>query len=1321
MQKIESNILENIVVGRIDPKIYAFSTQTVPNYLKIGDTYRGVNIRLNEWKAYFPNLQKQYENSAKVDENNFFRDYSVHSYLEKILNKERLQEDTFKYLPYYSNEFFKQTSVKDVKKALVDIHKDFKENQGKYQFYSFDDTHISKTNYIYKRDKDYIPRPNQQEAINNFKEAVKNGRRNLLMYAVMRFGKSFTSLCCAKEINAKFVVVVSAKADVKEEWKENVESIKQFEGYYFLDTGSLKQEDDIIKNYLKDNKRIILFLTLQDLQGEDVKERHKQVFEKEIDLLIIDETHFGARAKELGKILSLQGLSKTQQKTELKEVNEEVISEQDEEIIKQLNAKIRLHLSGTPYRILMSDEFAKDDIISFCQFSDIYDEYHKWNNDKENLDKDEWENPYYGFPQMVRFAFNPNESSIKRMEEKKKEGVSYSLSNLLATKTLSLTNSKHRIFENEKEILDLFQIIDGSKEDENVFGFLDYEGIKNGKMCRHIVCVLPYRASCDALEQLLSNNKSLFKNLGEYKIINISGEKGKKTYKTPNDIKQTISECEKRDIKTITLTVNRMLTGSTVKEWDTMIFLKDTASPQEYDQAIFRLQNQYIKTFVSKEGKEIKFNMKPQTLLVDFDPNRMFIMQEMKSQIYDVNINKRGNNELKERLEKELRISPMLIVEKNKLKQVEAVNIIDKVREYSNNKSVNEEAKDIPADLNLFENNPLIKQEIESQSPIDTKNGAFKTKANQGEGDDLDDGLNNNIDTETNIDIKEKDDKSTADNSEYDYWEEVKKKFATYYARILFFAFLSNEKITSLQDIINSIETNENSQRIAQNLEIKENILNTLFEKLNPFILQQLDYKINNLNDLINDTTQSPKTRVEVATRRFGRISSSEIVTPHRVAMEMVSILPDIQDNDSFLDIASKQGEFAIALLERFGNTIKDKIYSIPTSTITYEFTRKVYELLDMPIENVFSDINSYDLINENKKEHLKERIRKMNITTLVGNPPYQEEGGSGGNNDAPIYQKFSIFAKESTKRYNLMIIPARWIAAGRENLLGVFRREMLSARTLQKFVNIPRTNYFGNDIELKGGSCYYLDDNSYNGMCNYVLEENEIKDTIKINLDNFDILIREPKTANIVAKVEAERKNDNVETLDTIISSDTPFGIPSNPRTSPKNPFNVYTNRTAKHNTLLYHIESNRRKIEYVCRADISKNIKDIDRIKVFLAGSGGSGYDKLVLAQPELAMDNSVCSQSYLYVPFDTLQEAENLIKYIKTKFLRILVSAMKITQSAPKRVYQFVPLQDFTDNSDIDWSKSIEEIDKQLYKKYNLTQEEISFIENRIKPMK
>ncbi len=95
-------------------------------------------------------------------------------------------------------------------------------------------------------------------------------------------------------------------------------------------------------------------------------------------------------------------------------------------------------------------------------------------------------------------------------------------------------------------------------------------------------------------------------------------------------------------------------------------------------------------------------------------------------------------------------------------------------------------------------------------------------------------------------------------------------------------------------------------------------------------------------------------------------------------------------------------------------------------------------------------------------------------------------------------------------------------------------------------------------------------------------------------------------------------------------------------------------------------------------------------------------------------------MCSQSYLYVPLPTDQEAKNFVKYIKTKFLRILVSAAKLSQDAMSKVYRFVPMQDFTENSDIDWNKSVDEIDAQLYAKYNLSDEEIAFIESMIKPM-
>jgi len=328
--------------------------------------------------------------------------------------------------------------------------------------------------------------------------------------------------------------------------------------------------------------------------------------------------------------------------------------------------------------------------------------------------------------------------------------------------------------------------------------------------------------------------------------------------------------------------------------------------------------------------------------------------------------------------------------------------------------------------------------------------------------------------------------------------------------------------------------------------------------------------------------------------------------------------------------------------------------------------------------------------------------------------------GGAGGNNDAPIFQHFSRIASKLTNNYTSLIIPARWFTAGRENLLGDFRKEMLNSGKIEKLIIYTNSSDLFSNVEIKGGLCYYLENKNYKGKCNYELHRGRKIEKASINLNTFDILIRNPRLSKIVEKVERQRLENNIEAVSTIISSDTSFGIPSNPKSSKKTPFKVYSKLTSEHDVLLYHIEKGVRKVEYVSVNDIKKNKTDINKSKVFVTGSGGSGDDPKVMGVPEFAPKNSVCSQSYLYAAFQSDIEAKNFIKYIKTKFFRVLVSAMKITQSAPSRVYKFVPLQDFTSKSDIDWSKPIAEIDKQLYKKYNLTEEEIGFIESMIKPM-
>lgn len=1318
LSKIDTTILDNIIVGRVEPYIYAFSTETVPNYLKVGDTSRSVRVRLDEWRKIFPNLIQQYEHSAQIDADTIFRDYAVHTYLEQEKGRQRLQPQTIKNLSYYSREFFKDATAEEVDEAIKDIIQSAHEKSGKYPLYSPD--RLPQT-FTYERIEDFAPRANQQQAIDNFKAAVEAGRTNLLLYAVMRFGKSFTSMCCAKQINARFVVIVSAKADVKEEWKKTVESHKYFEDCHFLDSEELKRNENIITNTLATpNKKVALFLTLQDLQGDDIKEKHKEVFDRQIDLLIIDETHFGARGESYGKVLRAQQLSKAEINKELKNLDGFETLDRVEDAVKTLNAKIRLHLSGTPYRILMSDEFQKEDIITFVQFTDIIDAQQQWNDEhlKED-DCDEWKNPYFGFPQMIRFAFNPNESSQKKMEQMRKDGITYAFSELFRPLSMSTqTDGSHRLFKHEAEILDLLEVIDGSKEDENLLGFLDYDKIKDGKMCRHIVCVLPFRASCDAMSALIQRNRDQFKNLGDYEIINIAGFDNERTYKSTNDVKRVIKECENHNKKTLTLTVNRMLTGTTVPQWDTMLYLKGTASPQEYDQAIFRLQNQYITTFKDESGKTIKYNMKPQTLLVDFDPNRMFVLQEMKSQFYNVNTEVQGNSQLKQRIAKELEISPIIVLNKNKLQQVTPTNITDAVREYSRTRSILDDANEIPADNDLLQNDTLaaILRTIE---PIDAKNG-LQIKPTEGDGDNIDAPSAEEIDAadnsgqSDNISANTEQPKETVENDNFH------KRLAAFYARILFFAFLTESIVKSLEDVIAMIPTNEDNCRIAQNLGLNIDILTLVQRKSNPFILQKFDYKIENVNDLMRDNSLTSIKRVETAMRKFGRMSDSEIVTPLNVADDVVKLLPEnVFSYGPVLDIASKQGEFAIALLKRYGKEVLDKIYSVCTSTLAYEFTRKVYKLLSLPIDHIFDTFTSYDLLRKNNKKYIiPQGIINMKFAAIIGNPPYQDRGGSGGTNDASIYQDFCQFSFDVNPRFTSMVIPSRWFTGGRENLVGNFRQTMLTSNHTSKLIAFSNAKDLFPDAEIKGGCCYFIYSPTYRGECNYSLIRDGKVFSSKRNLGEFDVLIREPQLAVIVSKVLSIVDS----TIEGLISADTPFGIPTNPDKSSKTPFAIYSKSSKDHDTLLHLIRKNGRCTAFVSRKDIKKNIPDIDKSKVLIPGAYGAGesFPHQILGQPIFSHSNSVCSQSYLYVAFDTDLEAENFLKYIQTRFLRVLVSASKVSQHAMSKVYRFVPKQDFSAESDIDWSKSVEEIDAQLYAKYHLSDDEIRFIESMIKPM-
>ncbi len=470
----------------------------------------------------------------------------------------------------------------------------------------------------------------------------------------------------------------------------------------------------------------------------------------------------------------------------------------------------------------------------------------------------------------------------------------------------------------------------------------------------------------------------------------------------------------------------------------------------------------------------------------------------------------------------------------------------------------------------------------------------------------------------------------------------------------------------------------------------------------------------------MQDESLTPIKRVEIALRKFGRMSDSEIVTPLNVAEDVVKLLPeDVFSYGPVLDIASKQGEFAIALLKRHGIEASDKIYSVCTSWLAYEFTRKVYNLLSLPIDHIFDAFTSYDLIKQdnNKNYIIPKVITDMNFAAIIGNPPYQDRGGSGGTNDAPIFQHFCNVASALMPSNVSMIIPSKWFAGGRDSLLGEFRTMMLTSGHVKKLVAFTSSRELFPSVEIKGGICYFLLENSINELCEYSIHKDGVIINENRNLALNEIFIRDPQLSQLVAHIKDIHCGCFV---DSLISADTPFGIPTNPGANKDIKGYLSQKMDSSHSIELHYLSKLKRTTAYIPKRIIIKNSQDINNPKVFIPKAGGSGSDTKVLSDPILALNPSVCSQTYVYAAFNSADEATAFEKYIRTRFLRILVSAAKVTQDALSKVYRFVPIQDFTANSDINWSKSIEEIDAQLYTKYNLSKDEIAFIESMIKPM-
>lgn len=1200
----------------------------------------------------------------------------------------------------------------------------------------------------------------REEQINAIEKTLKTFKKDdeMLWYAKMRFGKTLSALEVIRRSQYRRVIIATHRPVVDDGWSEDFKKIffpgnseheyhyerKTKDSAYTFDEKTDAENDLKIRKLDKDGTYFVYFASVQDLRGSKIVggkfNKNNAVFALDWDLIIIDEAHEGTQT----------------------ELGDNVVK-----ALKKDHTKV-LALSGTPFNLL--DKFGEDNVYT-------------WDYVMEQKKKTEWDlthqgdhNPYADLPKMHIFTYDLGEK-LKKYVSDEYDTKAFNFREFFrvwykgpnGNRELP-KNAVEGKFVHENDVNAFLNLMVREDTDSGY----PYSTQEYRDMFRHTLWMVPGVKEAQALSELLRNHP-VFKHFG---IANVAGKGDRYEEEHSGDALELVRDTIKNYDHSITLSCGKLTTGVTVKEWTAVLMLSGSYSTAaaQYMQTIFRVQSAgtidgkqktdcYVFDFAPdrtlkvltetvhlsrKPGKSQQKRREAMTEFLNYCPviaisgskTRTYSVESMMEQIKQIYAERAVNSGFEDESlynDELLKLDEIDASKFNELKDIIGASKASKKKKdvvVNGQGLTDEQVEHIddpepptpPKDLTKEEQEERKKKKQAKEArkkAIDILRGVSIRMPLMIYGADVP--IEEDIDINSFVDII--DDESWKEFMPTGVSKKIFTEFTKYYDRDVFIA--AGKRIRRLAA---AADRETPTRRVIQIAEIfrhfknpdKETVL-TPWRVVNMHMSETLGgwcfY-----NDKFEEDTQEKKHRLEEP--RF---------VDHGEVTEAV-----FAKNSKILEINSKTGLYPLYVAYSFykqrmdgmsdddwtpeecqyfwNEVIRDNVYVICKTPMAKSITRRTLcGYSDVKCNAHYFD----DLVNmlKNKPEQFKKRVMKgsywkkdvkeMKFDAVVGNPPYQEE--TDATRKPPIYNYFYDMAFELAPIATL-VTPARFLFdAGQTSK--EWNRKMLSDEHFKVIRYFENSKDVFDTVDIKGGvAITYHDSNT--------------------NFGAIDIFTAYSELNEIISKV----KHMCEPTMDTIISARGTYrttnifnaDYPDAIERLGKGTGNMLVSNFFEKVPEVIANETNEPCLRILCRVGGKRSIcnilkkyiqpnKFIDKYNVASPEANSNGRFGERLTVGELLSPEEGATDTFISLgAFDTKFEALALQKYMKTKFFRALLGVKKVTQHCPPMVWEMIPCQEFSENSDIDWSKSIHEIDLLLYKKYGLSDEEIAFIESKVKPM-